>query len=186
MLATILYGFAFGSETLRKLEESCQFDLRYFYLMEQERPNHIRFGDFINKVILPHREEIFYRITKEIIKECGVDTDDVFIDGSKFEADANKYKFVWKPTKHHEKLSDKIRVLLKEVNLSRAVPEHGIIDTKLIAIKISEMAEKIEEGNKWIEEKYDTLLSYLFKSLEYEEKERICGPNRNSYYHNHQ
>ncbi len=182
MIATILYGFAFGSETLRKLEESCQFDLRYFYLMEQERPSHIRFGDFINKIILPHREEIFYQITREIIKECELDTEEVFIDGSKFEADANKYKFVWKPTRLHEKLSDKIRILLKEVNLSRAIPEHGIIDTKLIAIKVSELADILEGGNKQLEKKYDTLLSYLFKSLEYEEKERICGPNRNSYY----
>ena len=34
-----------------------------------------------------------------------------FLDGSKFEADANKYKFVWKPTKYHQKLSDKIRII---------------------------------------------------------------------------
>ncbi len=33
MLATILYGFAFGSPTLRELETSCKYDFRYFYLM---------------------------------------------------------------------------------------------------------------------------------------------------------
>ena len=38
--------------------------------------------------------------------------DKAYIDGSKFEADANKYKFVWKPTNYHLKFSDKIRNLL--------------------------------------------------------------------------
>ena len=50
IFSTILYGFAFGSSTLRELETSCKYDLRYFYLMQQERPTHIRFGEFINEV----------------------------------------------------------------------------------------------------------------------------------------
>ncbi|MBQ0035566.1 MAG: transposase, partial [Firmicutes bacterium] len=181
MFATILYGFAFDSCTLRDLEESCKYDLRYFYLMQQKRPAHTRFGEFINKVIVPSRKEIFKLVTNQIIKECGLIIDDVFIDGSKFEADANKYKFVWKPTKHHEKLSDKIRILLNDVGLSRSIPTKGIIDSKLIAIKVSELSKLIEEDIT-LKKKYELLCEYLTKSLEYEEKERICGPNRNSYY----
>ena len=37
LFATIMYGFAFGRDTLRDLADACQFDLRYIYLMEQER-----------------------------------------------------------------------------------------------------------------------------------------------------
>ena len=181
LFSTILYGFAFNSPTLRQLETSCKYDLRYFYLMEQDRPSHIRFGEFINTVIVPNRKEIFHLITSQIIKECGLNIDDVFIDGSKFEADANKYKFVWKPTKHHEKLSDKIRIILNDTGLSRGIPEKGIIDSKLIALKVSELSKQIT-NNISLKDKYELLCSYLTKSLEYEEKERICGPNRNSYY----
>lgn len=181
LFATILYGFAFKSSTLRDLEDSCKYDLRYFYLMEQERPSHIRFGEFINEVIMPNRNEIFHLITDEIVREIGLDIEDVFIDGSKFEADANKYKFVWKPTKLHEKLSDKIRVLLNKVELSRSIPDKGIIDSKLVAIKVSELSSLLEKDNS-LRKDYDLLCEYLNKSLEYEEKERICGPERNSYY----
>ena len=181
MMATILYGFSFGSETLRDLETSCRYDLRYFYLMQQERPSHVRFGNFINDFILPNRKEIFKRITKAIVEEIGVSLDDCFIDGSKFEADANKYKFVWKPTTYHKNLSDKIRKLLEEVGLSRAVPKNGIISSKLIAEKISEMSA-IREMGEYYKKRYEQLCEYLIKSLEYEEKERICGPDRNSYY----
>ena len=181
LFATTLYGFAFGSPTLRELETSCKYDLRYFYLMDQNRPSHMRFGDFINEIIVPNRNEIFHMITKEIIRECGLMLDDVFIDGSRFEADANKYKFVWKPTEFHEKLSDKIRDLLRGVGLSRSIPEKGIIDSKLIAIKASELS-KLVEADKTYRSCYDSICSMLIKSLEYEEKERICGPGRNSYY----
>jgi len=181
LLATILYGFAFGSQTLRELETSCKYDLRYFYLMQQKRPGHSIFGNFINDFILPNRDEIFKRITKAIIEEMNISMDDCFVDGSKFEADANKYKFVWKPTKNHLKLSDKIRKLLDEVGLSKGIPEEGIISSRVIADKISEMSI-IRTMGPYYEKKYALLNEYLIKSLEYEEKERICGPNRNSYY----
>lgn len=140
MLATILYGFAFGSPTLRELETSCKYDFRYFYLMQQERPSHVRFGEFINDFILPNRKEIFKRFVTTIVEELNISTDDCFIDGSKFEADANKYKFVWKPTAYHNSLSDKIKNLLEEVGLSRGVPKKGIIPSKMIAEKISAMS----------------------------------------------
>lgn len=181
LLATILYGFAFHSPTLRELETSCKYDLRYFYLMQQERPSHMRFGEFINDVILPNRKEIFKRITSAIIEEMKVSLDECFIDGSKFEADANKYKFVWKPTTHHNNLSDKIRILLNDVGLSRAVPKKGFISSKLIGEKISELSV-IKDMGKYYRDRYDLLNSYLIKTLEYEEKERICGEERNSYY----
>ncbi len=181
LLATILYGFSFGSPTLRELETSCRYDLRYFYLMQQERPKHSVFGNFINDFIVPGRKEIFKRITRAIVEELQIDTGDCFIDGSKFEADANKYKYVWKPTSHHLKLSDKVRKLLNEVGLSRGVPKKGIVPSRMIAEKISEMS-LIKDMGDWYGKKYGQLNEYLIKALEYEEKERICGPDRNSYY----
>lgn len=181
MISTILYGFAFSSGTLRDLEDSCRFDLRYFYLMQQERPSHVRFGEFINTFILPNRKEIFKRIVTAIVEELNISTDECFIDGSKFEADANKYKFVWKPTTYHNNLSDKIRKLLEEAGLSRGVPREGIISSIMIAEKISEMSAS-KELTDADEKRYKLLNVYLIKALEYEEKERICGEERNSYY----
>lgn len=183
IFATILYGFAFKNRTLRDLENACKYDLRYIYLMQQQQPSYVSFCHFINENILPNLDEIFYRVTKEIIRELGIDTSEVFIDGSKFEADANRYKFVWKPTKYHEKLSDKIRTLLESLDMSRNVPEKGIIDSKLIANKLTELSKEMNKnGDAKLEKNYKLLYEYLCKSLEYEEKERICGPNRNSYY----
>jgi len=62
-----------------------------------------------------------------------------------------------------------------------AITSKGIIETKLIASKLSILSDMLKT-NKSLQSKFDLLSSYLIKSLEYEEIERICGPNRNSYY----
>ena len=130
ILSTILYCFAFGKGSLRDIEDKSNFDLRVIYLMNYEKVSYKTFGNFINEVILPNRYEIFSITTKAIFDECELKMSRAYIDGSKFEADANKYKFVWKPTKYHETLSNKVRDLLKRNNLDRGIITEGIIDSK--------------------------------------------------------
>ena len=186
MFATILYGFAFGSCSLRDLESSCRNDLRYIYLMQGVVPTHAAFGQYINEFILPHTNILFKAVTTAILKECGIEPDVVFVDGTKIEANANKYKFVWKPTKYHERLCGKVRSLLLSHGLDRGIPKVGVFPSLLIAEKLTKFAEIVsgssEEDKKKHEQQYLQLQAYLEKSLEYEEEERICGPNRNSYY----
>ena len=188
MLAAILYSFAFGKGTLRDIEDKIRNDLRLIYIMQGCTPTYKAIGNFINNFVVSNRNEIFSLITKAIFEECMITMDDIYLDGSKFEANANKYKFVWKPTTFHIKLSDKIRNLLKEYELDRGVPSTGIIESKIIANKLIELNDKLQaydltlKENKCHSKNYNLMVEYLTKSLEYEEKERICGPNRNSYY----
>ena len=190
LLTLILYNFAFGNGKLRDIEERCKYDLRCMYIMNNKAPTHMTIGSFINDYILPNQAEIFSIITNAIFKFCSIKMDKMYIDGSKFEANANKYKFVWKPTTYHIRLSDKVRLLLKKYDIMRGISSEGIIDSKIIANKVIELHKYFHNNNidlqfktnKLYSKDYYLLLNYLEKSLEYEEKERICGPNRNSYY----
>lgn len=109
----------------------------------------------------------------------------VFLDSTKQKAKANKYKFVWKPITLHNRLSDKVRSLLKTLGLEKDVPSGGIIPSLTIMKKLEETeelaAEKLVGGEKALQKMSENLLEYLLKTLKYEEKEAICGPNRNSY-----
>ena len=102
LLATILYSFAFSKASLRNIEDLCTYDLRVIYINENVVPSYKTIGNFINNFIVPNRDKIFSLITHEIFKECSLQMDKAYIDGSKFEADSNKYKFVWKPTTYQE------------------------------------------------------------------------------------
>ncbi|MGN1296010.1 MAG: transposase [Bacilli bacterium] len=183
LFATILFGFAFGRDTLRDLEDACEYDLRYIYLMEQTKVDHSTICTFINKVIVPYEKEIFALINIQIKKELNIEFEDAFIDGSKFEANANKYKFVWKPTTYHKKISITFFDILKKNSICTSYHFEEQVSSKTVSSSISELCllkDKLDSSS--YNHVLKALTSILSKVIEYEEKERICGPNRNSYY----
>ena len=181
MFAAVLLGFALGPSSLREIESSCRNDLRFIYVMEGACPTYATVSTFINEVILPQRAELFRRITGAAFRLCGLGMETCYIDGTKFEADANRYKFVWKPTRWHERLDEKARNLLILMGLGGDLPAEGLLPSSLVARKIEKAAGLAGGGEEWAG-MLDSLTGYLLKILEYEEKERICGPFRNSYY----
>lgn len=182
LFATVLYGFAHDKYTLRQLETAFRFDLRYLTLMNYERVDHTTIARFINRIILPNTDRIYMLICKQIRKELGIRFDDAFIDGTKFEANANKYKFVWKPTAFHKKMTASAYALMDEHGIGIGEKQE-LISSVTIARALTELEKKKDGMDR---EEYASvqkgLAAMLEKVLEYEEKEEICGPNRKSYY----
>lgn len=115
MFALIVYCFSKYKSSLREIEQLCLFNLRVIYIMEQKTPSYKVICEFINKYIVPYQYEIFAMITKTIIEELSLDISYQYLDGTKIEANANKYKFVWKPTTYHKKLDTKVKNYLLEL-----------------------------------------------------------------------
>lgn len=191
LVATIIYCFSQFRSSLREIEDLCKFDLRVIYLMHQEEPSHNAIKECINKYILPYQYEIFTLITKSIKNEFNLDISNQYLDGTKIEANANKYKFVWKPTAYHKKLDIKIKDLLFELDLYlpkkdliKSYELNKILNKYVIDNSIDISSIPRGKGKRLTKEQkiYKLLYEYLIKLLEYEEKERICGNNRNSYY----
>ena len=91
MLKTILFSFMdTGYAGLRGIDDRCKVNLRYMYLMDYETPSYHCFGDFINEELTDTIEDIFRAVMEYIREKEGVDMQHVYIDGSKFEANANK------------------------------------------------------------------------------------------------
>jgi transposase len=95
MLKTILFSFMdTGYAGLREIDDRCKVNLRYMYLMDYETPSYHCFGDFINEELTDTIEGIFRGVMEYIREKEGVDMQHLYIDGSKFEANANKYTWV--------------------------------------------------------------------------------------------
>lgn len=191
LVATIFYCFSQFKSSLREIEKLCICDLRVIYLMNQDLPSHNAIKECINKYILPHQYEIFTLITKIMIDELNINISNQFLDGSKLEANANKYKFVFKPTTYHKKLDIKIKILLNEMNIN------FLSDDLIKSFQLKEIiCNYVKEENIDInsiptgrgkrltksQKNYKLVIELLNKLLEYEEKEKICGENRNSYF----
>ena len=177
LFAASIYAFSKHPGTLRKIEESFKYDIRFMYLMDNDNPSYAKIGEFLNNLFVKFHRKIYSLLVIQFIKETGINIDDCFLDGTKIEANANKYKFVWKPTTFHKKLDENIKKLLNK---------YFTVD-KTELLKSIEVAEYITKlGNlsldKFGKKDYKQLEKYLIKLLEYEEKEEICGPDRNSYF----
>ena len=120
MLKTILFGFMTnGYVSLRELEDSCKVNLRFMYLMDHKVPSYRTFGYFINEILSDSIEKLFCDINQKIFEKEHTDLQHLYIDGSKFEANANKYSWVWKKAteKSRYRLFEKITSLFQEINL---------------------------------------------------------------------
>ena len=84
---------------------------------------------------------MFACIVKAIIKKYDIDTSDVFVDGTKLEANANKYKFVWKPRQRHDRLNEGLKKnILNYFPLSSGKKE---FTSKEVAYYLSQLEQKI-------------------------------------------
>ncbi len=183
MFATVLYGFANDRYTLRKIAEACSYDIRYIFLMQQTQVDYSTISRFINKIVLPSAGEIFSLLCKRIKEELGVDFGDAFIDGTKFEANANKYKFVWKPTRFHERISARASEIIERHGLLEKPFCDRLMKSSAVAKAITNLeAKKADIAEPEFSNSLSALSSMLEKILEYESKEEICGEGRKSYY----
>lgn len=185
LFASILYGFAFDRLTLRELEDAFQYDLRYIYLMDSIQVDFTTICKFINKVIVPSEEKIFSLIMKQLAIDVGLilSESDAFIDGTKYEANANKYKFLWKPTKRHRKLSIKINDVIEKYRLLPNPKREEFITTGTIVNALINLKYK---RNELPPKEYRDLEKFLtatsIKINDYEEMYKIIGDNRKSFY----
>jgi transposase len=112
MFQLVILGFMEKITSTRKLESSCKHDIRFMYVLQgKPAPDHNRFWSFIK-----HRlqggvaEHLFYQITNYLMEIGEISLANVFIGGTKIEANANRYSFVWKKStnKYEARLDEKL------------------------------------------------------------------------------
>ena len=201
LLKVILFAFMEnGYGSLRKIEKLCKTEIRFMWLLQDNPPpSHMTIDNFMNNVLSEKIDEIFADINSYIFKQKKVDLNHVYIDGTKIEANANKYSWVWKKSceKNRLKLFAKITDLLHEMNekISSFGVKFGIREE--YAIEYLEQLQK-HYGNlcgfdpetavrgrghhKTAEQRqYDSLSQYITRLKKYAEHIKICGDDRNSY-----
>lgn len=120
LLKVILFAFMeHGISSLREIEKLCRNDIRYMYLLdEMKAPSFATFGNFIRNELTTTIERIFHDINEYIFEMDHVDLNHTYIDGTKMEANANRYTWVWKKScmKNRDKLFKKISLLIDAMN----------------------------------------------------------------------
>ena len=89
-----------------------------YLLDEMKAPSFATFGNFIRDELTTTIEQIFIDVNAYIFEQDHVDLNHAYIDGTKIEANANKYTWVWKKSciKNRDKLFGKITELINSIN----------------------------------------------------------------------
>ncbi|MBZ2176070.1 transposase [Schnuerera sp. xch1] len=110
MLKILVFAYLNRKYSARDIEDACKYDLRFRWLLNNGKtPDHVTINRFRNK-IYPFMDEILDQLVSLLIEQKEIDLKSIYIDGTKIEANANRYTFVWKKSilKYQEKLIQKI------------------------------------------------------------------------------
>ena len=196
LLKIVLYSYMNNDYSSRSMELNCKRDINFMYLLEGAKaPDHATFARFRSIHFAPCAKRIFAEMSNFLYQLGEVSGEAIFIDGTKIEACANKYTFVWKKavTKNQAKLLLKIADLIAEceelydikIVYGNAVKMKHVkrLRKKLYALKEQEglvFVHGIGKRKSPLQKSIEKLEEYLAKLKEYTQKVHVCG-SRNSY-----
>lgn len=196
LLKIVLYSYMNGDYSSRSMELNCKRDINFMFLLEgAPAPDHATFARFRSIHFAPCSKRILAEMSNTLFDLGEISGETIFIDGTKIEASANKYTFVWKKavTKNQEKLLIKLADFVAEceqlydikiVYGSTIKMKHvKKLRKKLYTLKESEnvvFVHGIGKRKTPLQKRIETLEDYLSRLKEYNQKIHICG-ERNSY-----
>lgn len=192
LLKVIIYGYLRNIYSSRKIEQALCENIHFMWLSGSARPDHNTIADFRSKRLKENLQKIFNQVVMLLAEEGVLSLQEVTLDGTKLEANANRYTFVWGKAikRNRERIEQQLRDLWKYVEEIYEDEEQELNEPEfeeLDAEKVTQAIDAINEAleGKQVKKKIKQKLSYArrnwsSKMLEYEEKERILG-ERNSY-----
>ncbi len=119
MFKILAYAYSQNIYSSRKIETACRRDINFMWLLAgQKAPDHSTIARFRTGFLAEACENLFYQMVKRLEQADELSKETVFIDGTKLEASANKYTFVWKKSvgKWEEKMFRKIQEAVQLLN----------------------------------------------------------------------
>lgn len=118
MLKILMYGYIKKRYSSRLIAEGVKSDIYFIWLSGGNKPTRNVINDFRKDKMKLIIEDVFAELLLILEQKGYIDLKDYFVDGTKMEANANKYSFVWKTSveKNREKLQKKVHDLMNEID----------------------------------------------------------------------
>ncbi len=118
LFKVLVYGYMNGIYSSRALEQACRRDVNFMYLLgRSSSPDHATIARFRSERLPSVMDDLFSQLVYYLAEAGELSLLNAFIDGTKFEANANRYSFVWKKStqKNEAKMQAKMRVELPKI-----------------------------------------------------------------------
>lgn len=192
LLKVLVYGYVNNTYSSRRMEAALKENIHFMWLSGMNKPDHNTINRFRSDRLKDVLKTVFGKVVELLLEAGHVSLKEVYTDGTKLEAQANRYTFVWGNAIKHNK--SKMEEQLKELwayaeriaaeELKDETPESF---APISANQVKEVIGKIDNAlaDKKISKEKRQKINYAKKhwpaSMErYAQQEQILG-KRNSY-----
>lgn len=150
MFEIIVYAYMNRIFSSRDIERACRRDINFMWLLDgRPAPDHTTISRFRDERLIGQMEDLLYQFIGLLYKHGELQYKNVFIDGTKIEAYANRYTFVWKKAveKNRDKLIEKIKVLLCQYEAVSKYPAEGISYCRALKQVKNHLSKQIKDQN---------------------------------------
>jgi transposase len=150
LIKILFYGYLNNTYSCRKIARSVKENIYFMWLSGGLQPDFRTINDFRGQKLKGNIDKLFSQLVEMMVDLDLISLEKQFIDGTKIEANAHKYSFVWKKSvaKNKAKVQDNINAVLSEIG--QAI-DSDLIHTQnqeAIAIDSQKLEEKIQAINQ--------------------------------------
>ena len=200
MLKVLVYAYTERIYSSRRIAKAVRENVNFMWLAGGNRPDFRTLNRFRSSRMRAVMGEVFAEVLEYLIDEGYVKLETYYVDGTKIEANANRYRYVWRKNvkRHKAGVREKIEALLNEIERVNEEEQaeygdedleelggkgRGDLDSEELAKRIAGLNERLRQApeDKGLAKAVRTLERELLPRLErYEEQEARLG-ERNSY-----
>jgi transposase len=193
LLKVLVYGYVTNIYSSRKLAAACKESIFFMWLSSMSYPDHNTINRFRGVRLKHALRSVFEDVVKLLAAEGLLSIEEINTDGTKIEANASKYTFVWKRSIQTNK--EKMKKQLTEIwqyaqqiatdeDKMPEPPDFTEISSEKVNATVDKLNEKLA-GKENIDKKVRAKLGYITRNFpanmaKYEQQEAILG-GRNSY-----
>ena len=191
LLKILVYAYLRNLYSSRKIEQTLQANIHFMWLSGCITPDHNTISNFRSGKLKGKFKKIFNQVVLLLCEQGFLSLRDLYVDGTKIEANANRYTFVWSKSiqNNRAKISKQLKELWSYVEKVYAnedqipnTPDFDAIDPDQVSQTIQQINAALQD--KPIDKKVKQKLNYAKKNWpknieKYNEQERQLG-GRNS------
>lgn len=194
LLKVLVYAYINNIYSSRKIEEAVSQNIHFMWLSGMSKPDHNTINRFRGQRLQKTLQPIFTQVVLLLCEEGLLSIKELYTDGTKIEANANRYTFIWGNSikTNREKMKQQLNELWQYAQKLAAAELDDDNDPsgfdKIPAEKVDQIVDNINAAlkDKQTSKEVRQKLNYAKKNWpanlkKYEQQEKILGENRNSY-----
>src|SRR5699024_3425835 len=150
MMKIILCAYTQSVFSGRKIEALLKYSIRMMWLAQGYEPSYRTINRFrTNPLVEELLRQCFVQFRSKLVQDKEIDAEAIFIDGTKIEANANKFTFVWRKSveKYSSNLIEKSNLMYDELLEKEIIPAIERENEEELSVKeIETIVEKLDDS----------------------------------------